>query len=185
MSWIGEMADRASGALRDARDAVRGTEYEPRAPGSGPQPGGTEAEAAQAAGNAGAPGTDREYPPDRPATALEAWEALRGGGSRAAILSYLAPGPVPRYDTPAARAQAEACQRAGDGQMSPVYGPREADWDDVQAAHDASRDAATTFGLGSPESVRAADLSVATLNNQIRHEARQAAGSGTEVEAGQ
>ena len=61
----------------------------------------------------GTPGAEREYPPDRPATALEAWQALQAGGlgnpeSRAAIASYLAPGPVPRYDTPADRAKAEA-----------------------------------------------------------------------------
>ena len=28
MSWIGEMADRAAGALQGARDTVRGIEYE-------------------------------------------------------------------------------------------------------------------------------------------------------------
>ena len=38
MSWIGEMADRAAGALQGARDAVRGIEYEPRAPGEAREP---------------------------------------------------------------------------------------------------------------------------------------------------
>ena len=65
----------------------------------------------------GTSSAEREYPPGRPATALEAWEAIRAGGlsnpeSRAVIASYLAPGPAPRYDTPADRAKAEA-DRAG------------------------------------------------------------------------
>lgn len=42
MSWIGEMADRAAGALQGARDAVRGIEYEPRTPGSSPEPAARE-----------------------------------------------------------------------------------------------------------------------------------------------
>ncbi len=51
--------------------------------------------------------------PDEPATAAEAWEAIQSGGlgrpeSRAVIASYLAPGPAPRFDTPADRAKAEA-----------------------------------------------------------------------------
>ncbi len=59
----------------------------------------------------GAPDADRE--PGRPATALEAYEALQAGDlrnpeARAAIFSYLAPGPAPRFDTPAERAKAEA-----------------------------------------------------------------------------
>jgi len=60
----------------------------------------------------GTPGADREYPPGRPATALEAYKALQAGGlrnpeSRAAILSYLGPDPARRYDTPADQAKAE------------------------------------------------------------------------------
>ena len=68
--------------------------------------------------------------------------------------------------------------------MTAVYGPREATWDDVQAAHAASWDAAEKSGLGSPESIRAFDLAAATHNNQIRHEARQAAGHDVGLEAG-
>jgi len=61
----------------------------------------------------GTPDADREYPPGRPATALEAYQALQAGDlrnpeSRAAILSYLSPDPAPRFDTPAERAKAEA-----------------------------------------------------------------------------
>jgi hypothetical protein len=48
------------------------------------------------------------------ATAAEAWAALRGdiAGPEAdrAIASYLAPGPQPRYDTPRARAEAQAAR---------------------------------------------------------------------------
>ncbi len=58
--------------------------------------------------------------------------------------------------------------------MSTVYGPREATWDDVQAAHASSWGAVARFGLGSPESVQAFDLATATHDSQIRHEARQA-----------
>jgi hypothetical protein len=44
----------------------------------------------------------------QPATAVEAWQALQTEGPGAeAVQSYLAPGPVPRYDTPQAREQAE------------------------------------------------------------------------------
>ena len=58
----------------------------------------------------GTRGAERQDPP---ATAAEAWEALQGGGlrspeSRSVIASYLAPGPAPRYDTPADRAKADA-----------------------------------------------------------------------------
>jgi hypothetical protein len=60
--------------------------------------------------------------------------------------------------------------------VSTVYGPQEATWDDVQAAHAASWDAVEKSGLGSPESIQAFDLCAATHRNQIRHEARQAAG---------
>ena len=45
----------------------------------------------------------------QPATAVEAWHALQTEGPGAeAVQSYLAPGPVPRYDTPQARAEAQA-----------------------------------------------------------------------------
>ena len=51
----------------------------------------------------------------RPATAAEAWAALVGEGPAAeAVRSYLAPGPEPRYDTPEARAQAEARAETND-----------------------------------------------------------------------
>ncbi len=53
--------------------------------------------------------TDHRNPP---ATAIEAFGALSGditGPEAEAILaSYFAPGPQPRYDTPQARAEAEA-----------------------------------------------------------------------------
>ncbi len=58
--------------------------------------------------------------------------------------------------------------------MSTVYGPREATWDDVQAAHAASWGAMEKSGLGSPESIQAFDLAAATHGSQIRHEAREA-----------
>ena len=45
----------------------------------------------------------------QPTTAVEAWQALQTEGPGAeAVQSYLAPGPVPRYDTPQARAEAQA-----------------------------------------------------------------------------
>jgi hypothetical protein len=47
-----------------------------------------------------------------PATAIEAFEALKAGitgpDAESVLASYLAPGPQPRYDTPQARAEAEA-----------------------------------------------------------------------------
>jgi len=47
-----------------------------------------------------------------PATAAEAWAALQTEGPGAeAVQSYLAPGPAPRYDTPQARAAAQASDR--------------------------------------------------------------------------
>lgn len=58
--------------------------------------------------------------------------------------------------------------------MSTVYGPQEAAWDDVQAAHAASWAAVEKSGLGSAESIQAFDLCAATHRSQIRHEARQA-----------
>jgi hypothetical protein len=60
--------------------------------------------------------------------------------------------------------------------VSTFYGPQEATWDDVQAAYAASWAAVEKSGLGSPGSVQAFDLCMATHRNQIRHEARQAAG---------
>ena len=60
--------------------------------------------------------------------------------------------------------------------MTAMYGPQEAAWDDVQAAHAASWGAVERFGLGSPESVQVFDLCAATHRSQIRHAARQAAG---------
>jgi len=49
-----------------------------------------------------------------PATAAEAWAALnREGPAADAVRSYLAPGPQPRYDTPEARAEAQADREAG------------------------------------------------------------------------
>jgi hypothetical protein len=65
-----------------------------------------------------------EWPPERersaqppvrePATAAEAWTALQCEGTAAdAVRSYLAPGPQPRYDTPQARAEAQADREAG------------------------------------------------------------------------
>ena len=68
--------------------------------------------------------------------------------------------------------------------MTAMYGPQEATWGDVQAAHAASWDAVEETGLGSPESIGAFDLCEATHNNQIRHEARQAAGHDVGLEAG-
>jgi hypothetical protein len=68
--------------------------------------------------------------------------------------------------------------------VSTVYGPQEATWDDVQAAHAANWGAVERFGLGSSESVQAFDLAAATHSNQIRHEARQAAGHDVGLEAG-
>jgi len=51
---------------------------------------------------------------DEPATAAEAWAALNHEGpGAAAVRSYLAPGPQPRYDTPQARADAQADREAG------------------------------------------------------------------------
>jgi hypothetical protein len=48
------------------------------------------------------------------ATAAEAWAALnREGPTADAVRSYLAPGPQPRYDTPQARAEAQAEPEAG------------------------------------------------------------------------
>ena len=58
--------------------------------------------------------------------------------------------------------------------MSTIYGPQEASWDDVQAAHAASWDAVEASGLGSPESIQAFDRCAATHRSQIRHEAREA-----------
>jgi len=50
-------------------------------------------------------------PPDLPATAVDVFAVLRGGitgpDADAALASYFAPGPEPRYDTPQARAEAE------------------------------------------------------------------------------
>ena len=69
--------------------------------------------------------------------------------------------------------------------MSTVYGPQEATWDDVQAAHAASWGAVEKSGLGSPESIQAFDRCEATHHSQIRQEARQAAGHEAETEAGQ
>lgn len=69
--------------------------------------------------------------------------------------------------------------------MTAMYGPQEATWDDVQAAHAAHWDAATTFGFGSPESIQACDLAEATHHSQIRGEARQADGHEAGLEAGQ
>lgn len=44
----------------------------------------------------------------RPATAVEAWQALQTEGPGAdAVASYLAPGPEPRFDTPEQQAAAE------------------------------------------------------------------------------
>ena len=157
MNWITDTADRAAGALQGARDAVRGTTYEPGRWGEIPrrdldaesrwrqqisprnayerdafaeldrEAAGMENQTARwAAADREAAGeadeepearpvseTEREYPPGRPATALEAAEALEAGGlsnpdARDAILSYLAPGPEPRWDTPQGRADAEA-----------------------------------------------------------------------------
>ena len=68
--------------------------------------------------------------------------------------------------------------------MSTVYGPQEATWEDVQAAHAANWDAVEKSGLGSPESIQAFDLGEATHRSQIRHEARQAAGHDVGLEAG-
>ena len=65
--------------------------------------------------------------------------------------------------------------------MTAMYGPQEATWDDVQAAHASSWGAVARFGLGSPGSVQAFDLAAATHDNQIRHDARQAAGHGLEA----
>jgi hypothetical protein len=52
-----------------------------------------------------------------PATALEALAVLcgevTGPDADAVLASYFAPGPEPRYDTPAARAAAEAEAEAG------------------------------------------------------------------------
>ena len=52
-----------------------------------------------------------------PATAAEVWAAVRGDvtgdEARSVIASYLAPGPQPRYDTPQARAEAQADREAG------------------------------------------------------------------------
>ena len=46
-----------------------------------------------------------------PATAAEAWAALVAEGpTAAAVRSYLAPGPAPRYDTPQAQAEAEPAE---------------------------------------------------------------------------
>jgi hypothetical protein len=53
----------------------------------------------------------------QPATAAEVWAAVRGDvtgdEARSVIASYLAPGPQPRYDTPQARAEAQADREAG------------------------------------------------------------------------
>ena len=68
--------------------------------------------------------------------------------------------------------------------MSTGYGPQEATWDDVQAAHAASWDAAEKSGLGSPGSIQAFDLCEATHHSQIRRAARQAAGHDAGLEAG-
>jgi hypothetical protein len=68
--------------------------------------------------------------------------------------------------------------------MNITYGPQEATWDDVQAAHAASWDAVERSGLGSPESIQVFDLAAATHSNQIRHEARQAGGHDVGWEAG-
>jgi hypothetical protein len=68
--------------------------------------------------------------------------------------------------------------------MSITYGPQEATWDDVQAAHAANWDAVERSGLGSPESIHAFDLCEATHRSQIRHEARQAGGHDVGWEAG-
>ena len=65
--------------------------------------------------------------------------------------------------------------------MSTIYGPQEATWDDVQAAHASSWDAVEKSGLGSAASVQAFDRAAATHRSQIRHEAREAAAT----EAGQ
>jgi hypothetical protein len=51
-----------------------------------------------------------------PATAIEAWEELAAGRVGPAVKSYLGPGPEPRYDTPEARAAAEAETEAEAGQ---------------------------------------------------------------------
>ena len=48
-----------------------------------------------------------------PATAAEAWAALgREGPTADAVRSYLGPDPQPRYDTPQARADAQADREA-------------------------------------------------------------------------
>ena len=58
--------------------------------------------------------SDTGTAPREPATAAEAWTALcREGPSADAVRSYLAPGPQPRYDTPEARAVAQADREAG------------------------------------------------------------------------
>ena len=49
-----------------------------------------------------------------PATLDQAWAALEREGPRAdAVQSYLSPGPQPRYDSPQARAEAQADMEAG------------------------------------------------------------------------
>ena len=58
--------------------------------------------------------------------------------------------------------------------MSTPYGPREATWGDVHAAHLANWDAVEQFGLDSPQSLQAFDLAEATQDAYIRAEARQA-----------
>jgi hypothetical protein len=59
-------------------------------------------------------GTAAEDAHREPATAAEAWAALNREGTGAdAVRSYLAPGPQPRYDTPGARAEAQADREAG------------------------------------------------------------------------
>ena len=113
--WVGQL-QREQEAEWDARqgaDSACYLNWVREADASSPATYRARAEAEPEAGSM----TDREYPPGRPATALEAWEAIQAGGlgnpeSRAVIASYLAPGPTARYDTPADRAKAEA-DRAG------------------------------------------------------------------------
>lgn len=57
------------------------------------------------------PKSDADYERE-PATAIEALQdLLTKGSSGAAIRSYLAPGPQPRYDTPQARDEARTAEQ--------------------------------------------------------------------------
>jgi len=69
--------------------------------------------------------------------------------------------------------------------VSTIYGPQEASWDDVQAAHTACWDAVEKSGFGSPESIEAFDLAAAAHHSLVRGGGRQAAGHEAETEVGQ